>query len=91
MQNKDERDCKYELPVLTDTSFFPHHPTSCGFTVSITKAMWNAHLCCITFIPLKKEKLHFHNTARVAANASTKEAAGVFGLVAETIVNLYTT
>lgn len=52
--------------------------------------MWNAHLCYKTFIPLKKEKLHFHNTATVAANASTKEAAGMYGLVVETIVNLHT-
>lgn len=52
--------------------------------------MWNAHLGSITSIPLKKEKLHFHNTARVAANASTKEAAGMYGLVVGTIVNLHT-
>lgn len=52
--------------------------------------MRNARLCCITFIPLKKEKLDFHNTASVAANTSTKEAAGMYGLVVETIVNLHT-
>lgn len=84
MQNKDERYCKYGLTVLTDTSFFPQYPTSGGFT------MWNARLCCLTFIPLRKEKLHFHNTVRVAANASTKEAAGMYGLVVGTIVNLHT-
>lgn len=90
MQNKDERDCKYGLTVLTDTYFFsPHHPTSGGFKISVTKAIWNALLCCITFIPLKKRKA-FHNTARVAANASTKEAAGMCGLVVETIMNLHT-
>lgn len=59
MQNKDERDCKYGLRVLTDTSCFPHHPTSGGFTIRISQSNVECSLRLHNIYPTKKRKASF--------------------------------